>query len=264
MSPKTRKRLFRFILFPIAGLLLLVGIAIAMLYSQQQRLVNLAVDELNKRLPGELTVGGSDISLFQNFPYISIGLNKVQFYPNKQPGALPIYEADRLFVGFSLPDVLQQRYRVRAIALKNGHLDLVQEDDGQLNIVEASRMAPDTTTATPTAGAGLRLDIRKLVLKNITVSYLDHRQGQRLVAHIDRIQASLRANDRQIDAGVDGKMMIDFTRPGDTTLFRHKHMETNVRMSYEKATRLLRLAEGRLQLEEAVFNVAGTADLLHD
>ena len=264
MSPKTRKRLIRFILFPIVGLLILIGIAIAILYSQQQRLVNLAVEELNKRLPGELTVGGSELSLFQNFPYISIGLNKVQFYPNKQPGTLPIYEADRLYVGFSLPDVLQQRYRVRAIALKNGHLDLVQEDDGQLNIVEASRMAPDTTTATRTAGPGLDLDIRKLVLKNMTVSYVDHRQGQRLVTHIDRIQASLRANDRQIDAGVDGKMMIDFTRPGDTTLFRHKHVETNVRLAYERSTRLLRLAEGRLQLEEAVFNVAGTADLLHD
>src|SRR6185312_1901824 len=102
--------------------------------------------------PGELAVGGSDISIFQNFPYISIGLNHVQFYPNKQPGARPLYEAERLYVGFSLPDILQQRYRVRAIALKNGHLDLIQQPDGQLNIVEASRMAPDTTATTEKAG----------------------------------------------------------------------------------------------------------------
>jgi len=75
-------------------------------------------------------------------------LNKVQFYPNKQPGAHPIYEAERLYVGFSLPDVLRQKYRIKALALKNGHLDLVQEDDGQLNIVEASRMTGDTTAGT--------------------------------------------------------------------------------------------------------------------
>ena len=98
----------------------------------------------------------------------------------------------------------------------------------------------------------------------MTVSWLDNARGQRLVTHIDRIQASLRDNDRQIDAGLDGKMLIDYTWPGDTTLFRHKHVETNIRLSYEKATKLLRLPEGRIQLEQAVFTIAGTADLLHD
>ena len=263
MTPKTRKRIIRLILFPILGILLLVGIAVGLLYSQQQRLVKLAVGELNKRLPGELTVGGSDISLFQNFPYISIGLNKVQFYPNKLPGARPLYEAERLYVGFSLPDILKQRYRVRAIALKNGYLNMVRQDDGQLNIVEASRMAPDTTATTRSSGGGLGLDIRKLVLKNMTVSYLDQQQGQRMVTHIERIQASLRDNDRQIDAGLDGKMLIDYAWSGDTTLFRNKRVETNIRFTYEKSDKLLRVPEGRIQLEEAVFTVAGTADLLH-
>jgi len=93
MASKTRKRLTRFILIPVIVLLLLVGIAIGILYSQQQRLVELAVKELNRRLPGQLAIGGSEISLFQNYPYISIALNKVQFYPDKQPGTRPIYEA---------------------------------------------------------------------------------------------------------------------------------------------------------------------------
>src|SRR5262249_19550908 len=133
MKPKTRKRLLRFIFIPVIVLVLLVGVAFALLYSQQQRLVGLAVKELNKKFPGELAIGGIEFSLFQNLPYISIALNKVQFYPNKQPGTAPIYEAERLYVGFSLPDVLKQRYRVKAIAIKNGHLDLVEENDGNLN-----------------------------------------------------------------------------------------------------------------------------------
>src|ERR1700743_548932 len=98
MTPKTRKRLLRLIFIPVIVLILLVGVALALLYSQQQRLVGLAVKELNKKFPGQLAVGGSEISLFQNLPYISIALNKVQFYPNKQPGTAPIYEAERLYV----------------------------------------------------------------------------------------------------------------------------------------------------------------------
>ena len=264
MTSKTRKRLLRFILLPFAILLVLIVLAVAVLYSQQQRLVNLAVNELNKRLPGELVVGGSEISLFQNFPYISIALNKVQFYADKRQGSHPIYEAERLYVGFSLPDVLKQKYRVKAIALKNGHLDLVEEPDGQLNIVEASKMTMDSTAPAQKSSSDLDLDIRKLVLKNMTITYLDSRQGQHLMTHIDRIQVSFKDNDTLIDAGLDGKFQIDFTRPGDTVLFRRKHVETDIRLTYEKATKMLRLPEGKLKLEEAVFNVTGTADLLHD
>ena len=72
MKPKARKRLIRIILLVPGSLLLLLLIAIGILYFQQQRLVNLAVNELNRQLPGELVIGGSDISLFENLPYMSI------------------------------------------------------------------------------------------------------------------------------------------------------------------------------------------------
>ena len=264
MRPKTRKRLLRLILIPLIVLFLLVGVAFALLYSQQQRIVGLAVKELNKKFPGELAIGGSEISLFQNLPYISIALNKVQFFPNKLPGTAPIYEAERIYVGFSLPDILKQRYRVKAIAIKNGHLDLIEESDGQLNIVEASHMAPDTTTATTRGSAALDLDIKKFVLKNITVNYWNPKAGQKLSTHIDRIQSSFVDNDQQMNGTLGGNFMVDFTSPGDTVLLRHKHVETDISFSYAKTSKLLTLSEVKLQLEKALFKLSGTADLAHD
>ena len=264
MRSKTRKRLLRLIVIPVIVLVLLVGVAFAILYTQQQRLVGLALTELNKKFPGRLVIGGSDISLFQNLPYISIGLNKVQFYPDKKPETRPIYEAERLYIGFSLPDILKQRYTVKAIALKNGHLDLVEEDNGQLNIVEASKMTPDTTTTAGPGSASLDLNIKKIVLKNMTITYLDPRAGQKLFAHIDRIQSSFQDNDQSMEGALDGNFLVDFTRPGDTVLLRHKHISTDIKFSYAKASRLLTLSEARLQLEKFLFNISGTADLAHD
>lgn len=264
MTPKTRKRLLRLILIPVFVLVLLVGVALALLYSQQQRLVGLAVKELNKKFPGELSIGGSEISLFQNLPYISIALNKVQFYPNKLPGTAPIYEAERLYIGFSLPDILKQRYRVKAIAIKNGHLDLIEENNGELNIVAASQMAPDTTTSTTQTSTALDLDIRKFVLKNMTINYRNPKAGQKLSTHIDRIQSSFADNDQQMNGTLGGNFMVDFTRPGDTVLLRHKHVQTDISFSYAKASKLLTLSQVRLQLEQAVFKLSGTVDLAHD
>ncbi|HEY6899457.1 MAG TPA: AsmA-like C-terminal region-containing protein [Puia sp.] len=265
MTSKTRKRLLRIILIPILSLIILIGIAVTILFTQQQRLVNLALGQVNKQLPGELTIGSSNITLFQNWPYISIGLQQVKFYENKNKTAKPIYEAERMFVGFSLPDVLKQHYRVKAIVLKNGRLNLVQDTAGRLNIVEAGRFATDTTLKADTSSQSMDLDIRKFVLRNMEISYLDRQSRQQISTHIDRIQAAFQLDSNsKVMADLKGKLELDYTRPGDTTLFRHKHLETDIRMDYDMPQKFLKLTEGKLKLEDAVFNVTGTADLLHD
>ncbi|GAA0545929.1 AsmA family protein [Chitinophaga japonensis] len=264
MTQRTRKILFRFILIPVVALLVLIGIAATILYSQQRRLVALAVKELNKQLAGELVVGGSNISPFQNFPYISIRLQNVQFYRSKRKTGQPIYEAERMYVGFSLPDILQQKYHVKVIFLKNGHLDLVQDRHGRLNIVEASRMDTDTAAVADTTATELDLDVKKVVLRNMRIAYLDQQSGHRVAADIDKIKSSFRVDSVHIYADLQGKMLVDYTRPGDTTLFRHKHLAADIRLSYDKPTRMLQLPVGSLQLEDAVFNITGKADLAHD
>ncbi len=265
MTPKARKRLFRLIGLPILTLLILIGIAITLVFTQQERIVHLAVKDLNEKLPGRLEIGGSELSVFQHFPYISIALKNVKFFPNKTDSAKAIYEAERMYAGFSLPDILRQKYNVKVISLKNGHLDLVEEPDGQLNIVEASHITPDTTTSTTqTKPAGLDLDIKKIVLKDMDISYLDPKEGQRLFTHIDRIQSSFSNNDQLMEGTLGGNILFDFTRRSDTSLLRHKHLSTDIQFSYAKASKLLTLSEVRLQLEKALFNLSGTFDLMHD
>jgi len=264
MTRKTRKKLVRWILIPVVTLVLLVCIAAGVLFSQQERLVKLAVNELNRQLQGELEVGGSDISVFQTFPYISIGLRHVQFYASKLKTGNPLYEAERMYVGFSLPDILKQQYHVKVILLKNGHLDLVKDSSGELNIVEAVHIAPDTTAKKTTASKTLDLDIKKFVLKNMRISYFDRTAGQRIIADIDRIQAALRDKDGKINADLEGALVADYTRPHDTTLFRHKHLKTDIRLSYDQDAKFLRLIVGKIRIEDAAFNLTGTADLLHD
>lgn len=264
MTPKTRKRLLRFILLPILILLVLIGIAAAILFSQQQRLVSLAVQELNEQLPGELVVGGSELSIFQNFPYISIGLKNVKLLPHKLATDKPVYEAESMYIGFSLPDILKQEYHVKVILLKNGHLDLVKDSTGEFTIAEAVHITPDTTRKTAPASKALDLDIKKLVLKNINISYFDRTTGQRVTANIDRIQAALRDEDGKINADLKGALIVDYTRRRDTTFFRRKHLVTDIRLSYDQGTKFLRLPVGKIKVEDAVFNLSGTADLLHD
>src|SRR5450631_4451766 len=264
MKSRIRKILVRFLIIPVISLILLVISAAAVLYYQQERLVSLAVKELNKLLPGELEVGGSTINVFQNFPYVSIAVKNVHFYSSKGNTGQSIFEAEKIFVGFSLSDILKQQYHVKVIFMKNGSLDLVQDNYGRLNILEAARISPDSAGSTKSTNTGLNLDLKKIVLKNIQISYLDKQQQQRVVVHIDKIQSSFRSDSLQLYADLQGAMVGDYSRPGDPAVFRHKHLETNIRFAYTKTTQLLDLQEFRLKLEDALFNISGTVDPQHD
>lgn len=113
---KRGKKIIRLLLI-IAGIFLgLIIIAGGILYSQQERLTQMAVKELNKQFTGELVITRSSISPFSNFPYISIALHDVRFFRDKKMQGTPLYQVERLYVGFSLPDVLQQHYNAHHCA----------------------------------------------------------------------------------------------------------------------------------------------------
>ena len=261
MKTRLRKIIFRFLILPVICLIILVCAATAVLYYQQQRLVRMAVNELNKQLPGELIVGGSDISVFQNYPYISIAVKNVRFFADKDTTGKTIFEAEKIFVGFNLTDILKQQYHAKVILLKNGCIDIVK-DNGRMNILDAIRLSQDTSTIDTTKA--LDLVLKKLVLKNMDISFFDKQSLEQVHAHIDRIQSAFRSDSLQMDADLQGAMLVDYIWPGDSSLLRHKRLETDITLSYNKTNGILALQQGKLKLEDAMFNITGTADLLHD
>ena len=263
MKTRLRKIIFRFLILPVISLIILVLAATAILYIQQRRLVKIAISELNKQLPGELLVGGSQISVFQNYPYISIAVSNVRLFESKDTTGKTIFEAEKIYVGFNLTDILKQQYHAKVIFLKNGCIDIVK-DHGRMNIMDALRQSRDTAISTADTTKAPDLVLKKLVLKNMDISFVDLQSREQVHSHIDRIQSSFSSDSLRLDADLQGAMLVDYIWPGDSSLLRHKRLETDISLSYNKTSGMLALQEGKLKLEDAMFNITGTADLLHD
>ena len=246
MKTRLRKIIFRFLILPVISLIILVLAATAVLYYQQQRLVKLAVTELNKQLPGELVVGGSDISVFQNYPYISIAVKNVRFFEGKDTTGKTLFEAEKIYVGFNLTDILKQQYHAKVIFLKNGCIDIVK-DNGRLNIVEALRKSQDTVTSSVDTSKALDLVLKKMVLKNMDISFFDKQSREQVHSHIERIQSSFSSDSLQLDADLQGAMLVDYIWPGDSSLLRHKQLETDIKLSYNKTSGMLAIAAGKTE-----------------
>ncbi len=128
--------------------------------------------------------------------------------------------------------------------------------------MDALRYSQDTSTID--TSKALDLVLKKLVLKNMDISFVDIQSREQVHSHIDKIQSSFRSDSLLVDADLQGAMLVDYIWPGDSSLLRNKHLETDIKLSYNKASGILALQKGKLKLEDAMFNITGTADLLHD
>ncbi|WP_341836585.1 AsmA-like C-terminal region-containing protein [Chitinophaga pollutisoli] len=256
-----KKRVFRVLIITVAVFLLLIAAAAIVLFTQQQRITAMAVAELNKQFKGELSVGSSNITLFKNFPNISIALHDVRFFPDKSRRGQPLYEVEHLYVGFSLPGLLSGKYHVRRLFLKGGYVELVRERNGNFNIVEAKTVQPSSPSTPTSDSAALDIDLRKMVIRDLRIAYLDKASGQRIASQIDKLTASFKNNVTELSVGLDADLEADATSPADTTFFRHKHLVLDIHANYNKTTRALRIPTGSIRLQDAAFRLEGTATL---
>ncbi|NLR77882.1 AsmA-like C-terminal region-containing protein [Chitinophaga eiseniae] len=255
---KRGKKIIRLLLIITGIFLLVIAIAGSILYSQQERLTQMAIRELNKQLPGELVIASSSISPFSNFPYISIALHDVRFFRDKKMDGTPLYQVERLYVGFSLPDVLQQRYNARIIVLANGKVHVARYANGAVDIIDAHTLKSDSSSAaTDTATTALNLDLKKIILKNIDVTYHDDATGWKVTSHIDKIKTAFSMDANRIAINMDSKLTVDVTGKTDTSLFRHKQLQFTLSAVYDKQKKTLTLPPGKIRLEAASLELEG-------
>jgi hypothetical protein len=262
MNHSVKKWVVRPLLIIIVSLGVLVATGFLILSTQQERLVNLAVAELNKQLKGELVIEDSRISLFKNFPYVSVALHNGRFFADKTNQGKPICQFDRLYVGFSLPDLLEQKYNAKMLFLQGGYLDLVQEKDGTINLLQTAN-APNTNTvqAVKDTTSSVTVNLKEVIVKEMNISFSDKASGRKFSSHIDELVSSFIMDSSRLAVVLNSDMKLDVVSETDTTLFRDKNLHLDVTAEYKWQSKVFHISGCNFTLQGTGFSVTGDADL---
>jgi hypothetical protein len=239
----------------------MVSVVVGALYWEHDRLVQMAIEELNTTFKGELQVESSKVSLFKHFPSVGVALHNATLYPDKSKTGDPIFQFAKMYVGISIPDLLDEKYNVRRVSLTEGHLDVVRETDGSLNILEAFNIHSDTTATSDTTAAKYQIDLQKVSFKKVEVSYFEKATGVRYTTNVEELTSAFKADSSMMSVKLDSDMELDMTSPTDTSLFRHKQFQIALEANYEMGSSHLHIPSGKLKLEEATFDISGTAHI---
>jgi hypothetical protein len=261
MTSILKKRVIRITLITFGIGALGIAILFAILSSQQERIVNLAIGELNKQSQGELTIEKSSISLFKNFPYVSVALRGGRFFEDKTKRGEPIYEFDDLYIGFNLSDLLHENYNIKMAFMDGGRLRMVQEPDGRINLVEAETRKDDASVPKPSddQSKAFALDLQKIILKNVDVFFHDKANGMKYATRVGRLESAVKMDSARLAIALKSEMKLDITGENDTTIFRDKAFYIDIAADYELGPQIFKISTCYFKLEEAGFNVTGQA-----
>jgi uncharacterized protein involved in outer membrane biogenesis len=248
------KKLFLFfslIAFLFIGL---VGSAVYIVSSQQDKIVQEVLTHFNQDFKGSLTLKGSHIELFSNFPYISVDLEELSIYEYKettpQNRILFVQDAN---IGFDLWDILNGNYLVKAVKLKDGQIRLVQHTDGEFNIARALQ----SDKPVDSLAEEFHLDIRSIELESVDISKLNEENNILLDIWITKANSTYKTTDKSLEVSLDSKFEFSLIKDGDTTFLKHKHFELSTALNIDKKSNLLTILPTEILLEGASFNFAG-------
>jgi len=99
------------------------------------------IHRLNKELAVRVEIREADISFFRTFPFISMVLEDIVAFSNKElnPIDFPeintdtLFRADKIYIQFNIIDIIQGQYIIKRILANNGELNLFTDSSGFIN-----------------------------------------------------------------------------------------------------------------------------------
>ena len=257
MTLKFWKRLLVIVLIvPVVLFFAVVLIA----YWKQDKVVQELVSTLNKDFVGEITVDGSHISPFENFPYISIDLDHVKIFETKENHEEPVVDLKDVYVGFDIWTLLSGEYDIKVLELSEGYVHVIQHKDGEMNIVKAL----SSSKPVEEIQKDFHIHLKSILLSNVDIYKLSEANNLIVESFVDKAELSFKTDSSHIVTGVNAQLEMNIIKDGDTTFFKHKHLNITSEVEYLKLEQQIIVNPSILELEHATFNGEGFVDILDD
>ncbi|WP_394746745.1 AsmA-like C-terminal region-containing protein [Spongiimicrobium salis] len=242
------------ILVPI----LLVGGGILYIQSNQSEIIKEEISKLNKEHKGLISIGESELSLFDNFPYISIKVYDVQILETKKDNAPIIMQVEDIYVGFNLWDMVKGNYDIQSLLVEEGVFNLVIHENNTTNIQNS--LASTSETETPSTN----IHLKKIQFKNLDVHTLDEATNTDVEKFIYEGTGGFNRKDSIIAGHIDTNFELNVIKDGDTTFIHKKHFEVHTDMVFNEDTGILEIQPSGIQMENGDFELEGSIDIKND
>ncbi|MFZ4799486.1 MAG: AsmA family protein, partial [Bacteroidia bacterium] len=163
------KPIYKIILASFLSIILIVTIFAGYLVSNKRVLTEYVITQINNNLNAELKIKSSDVTIFKNFPNVSLDLIGVSIVKSDTN----VLNAQHVYLGFNIKDIFNKNYKIQIISIDSAIINLVVYKNGSSNFDLVKK-----ENQTNSANENFLLDLEKVKLKNIDFGFNDLQSEQ--------------------------------------------------------------------------------------
>jgi uncharacterized protein involved in outer membrane biogenesis len=236
----------------LLGIILLLSGA---LYFFQDKLIAAAVNEINKYLSVKVEINPDiEVSWWKTFPNVSVHFRDVKIHESVPGSDSLMGEAGEVYLAFHTWQLLRGEYEIQKLEINNGDFKLRVTDKGIRNFLI---LKEDTSSGS----GGSKFNITNITGHNVRIAYRDQRDGQVYSFVLEELHASLNIDSLRYRITLESSNKVEEISVANTSFLGGKSASTKGVMIYEPESEIFTLEPSEIELEEALFSVAGYVDL---
>ncbi len=215
----------------------------------KDRIINQFIAEANKHLNTPVTIGKMDISVFRNFPQISIVLYDV-YIEDSQPGAYPLLTAKVIAFQLNPIEVWKGNYTVRGLEIKDSETNLKVNAKGKDNY---TILKDDNSTSS----GSLHFALKNVKLEHTRFRYINLTSKLELVFTSKELLASIQSSDNKFDIDNEGELTTEKINVDGNSFLTGKSFNIKSNLTYDDLQKVVSFKPSTLILQDTKFNVKG-------
>ncbi len=248
MSQTMKKKfLLRLSKWVLSILLLIIVAAVALPFFYKDKVLALVKSEANKSINATLNFSDLDISLFRNFPSVSIGLDSFSIIGKNEFAGVPLITANNIRATVDLMSVIRggNLYTIKSVSLDKPLINIQILENGKANY---EITIPDTTVQQLAEPSPFKLSLKRYAIKNGTIFYKD-RQSQ-MDAELKGVNHSGKGDFTESITDLAMLTKIDTLsyQSGATQLLKNAKLDWNVTLNADMANKRFTIKDNDLTI----------------
>lgn len=241
-------------MYTLLVIVLTAGIVAGLSYIYKDKIINAFVDEANKYINTEVSVGKIELSVFEKFPEVSIKLKNLKI---AEPGKKNVYfaEAEAVFLSFDVLLLLKEVYELENIHVENGKVTLIDYADGTNNY---DFIKKDSTQKSENFG----FNLQKISINNVAYTYRNEKNNQEYKGVLSESQNSLAQFGEKTLLKANSSIAIEDIRLGSSSYFSKKKVKLTSEIVIHSENGIYTIKPSEIIVGSAVYNVEGTVTTL--
>lgn len=256
---KSRKFWKRFIIILFILPILLFSVVTLIIYWKQDAIVKSVLESANKDFYGLVEIKESHIAPFANFPYISIDLQELRIYDDKEKTNEAVIKLADVYIGFDLFTLLGGTFDVKSLKLSNGDFNIVEYDNGELNIERAFK----TDKPAEEIQEDFHFALKKMIFTDVDISKIN-KDGLKFDSYFNEANIAFSSKEDHLFFGIDGNFDLSIIDKGDTAFINNKHFDVDIQLDYFSKTEMLDVKKSYLNISGAKFDFEGKIDVFNE